>query len=102
MVDVVPEEDQHKELVPHEATDTKGGEILQDDVRQALKRKRPQHYNKQQQLELALAAQEVFEYGEHDLISTNFDEEEKCWIDIRDSDIWKDVTCMKLYRKEQY
>jgi hypothetical protein len=34
MVDVVPKEDQHKELVPHvkenEAANTKGGEILQD------------------------------------------------------------------------
>jgi hypothetical protein len=47
MVDVVSKEDRHKELVPHEATDTKGGEILQDnDVRLALKRKRPQYYDK--------------------------------------------------------
>jgi hypothetical protein len=97
MVDVVPKEDQHKELVPHEATDTKGGEILQDsDVRHALKRKRPQYYDKQQQLELALAIQELFEFGEHDLISTDSDEEEKCWMDTRDNDIWKDLTCMKL------
>jgi len=101
MVDVVPKEDQHKELVPHvkenEVVDAKGGEILQDsDVKQTLKRKRPQYYDKQQQLELVLAAQKLFEFGEHDLISTNFDEEEKCWTDIRDSDIWKDVTCLKL------
>jgi hypothetical protein len=46
MVDVVLEEDQHKELIPHvkknEAIDAKGSEILQDsDVRHALKRKRP-------------------------------------------------------------
>ncbi len=53
MLDVVPEDDQHKELAPHveenEAINTKGGEILKDnDVRQALKRKRPQYYDKQQ------------------------------------------------------
>jgi hypothetical protein len=49
MVDVVPEENQHKELVPHEATYMKGGEILQNnDVRQALKRKSPQYYDKKQ------------------------------------------------------
>jgi hypothetical protein len=49
MVDVALKEDQHKELVPHEATNTKGGEFLQDnDVRQALKRKRPQYYDRQQ------------------------------------------------------
>jgi hypothetical protein len=42
MVDVVLKEDQHKELVPHETTDIKGGEFLQDnDVKQALKKKRP-------------------------------------------------------------
>jgi hypothetical protein len=45
MVDVVSKEDQHKEFVPHEAEDTKGGEILPDnDVRLALKRKKPQYY----------------------------------------------------------
>jgi hypothetical protein len=32
MVDVVTEEDQHKEFVPHEAEDIKGGEILQDNM----------------------------------------------------------------------
>jgi hypothetical protein len=48
MVDVVPEEDQHKELVPQEVVDTKEGEILQDnDVKHALKIKRPQYYDKQ-------------------------------------------------------
>jgi hypothetical protein len=47
-------------------------------------------------LELVLVAQELFEFGEHDLFSTNSNEEEKCWTDTRDSDIWKDITCMKL------
>ncbi len=41
MLDVVPENDQHKELAPHveknEVVDTKGGEILKDnDVRHAF------------------------------------------------------------------
>ncbi len=43
-----------------------------------------------------MAAQELFEFSEHDLIYTKFDEEERCWTDTKDSDIWKDVTCMKL------
>jgi hypothetical protein len=48
MVDVVSEEDQPKELVPHEAKDTKGVQTLQDnDVRLALKRRRPHYYDKQ-------------------------------------------------------
>ncbi len=46
-----------------------------------------------------MAAQELFEFGEHDLSSINSDEEEKCWIDTRDSDIWKDITCMKLLQE---
>jgi hypothetical protein len=47
-------------------------------------------------LELILAIQKLFEFGEHDLISTNFDQEEECGTNTRNSDIWKDVTCMKL------
>jgi hypothetical protein len=50
-------------------------------------------------LELVLAAQELFEYGECDLIYTNSNEDEKCWTDTRDNDIWKDVTCMKLLQE---
>ncbi len=67
-------------------------------MRQALKRKRPQYYDKQQQLELIWATQELFEYGEHDLISTYYDEK-KCWTYTRDNDIWKDITCMKLLQE---
>ncbi len=100
MVDVVSEEDQPKELVPHEAEDIKGGEIMQDDdVRVALKRRRPHYYDKEQQLELVLAAQELFEFGEHDLISTGFEKEDKCGIDTRNNDIWKDVICMNLLQE---
>jgi hypothetical protein len=48
MVDIVSEEDQPKEFVPHEAEDSKGGEILQDnDVKLVLKRKKPHYYDKQ-------------------------------------------------------
>ncbi len=46
-----------------------------------------------------MAAQELFESNEHDLISTDVDEEEKCWTYTRSSDIWKDVTCMKLLQE---
>ncbi len=55
VVDIVSEEDQPKELVPCEAEVAKGGELVQDDdVGMVLKRKRPQYYDRQQQLELAL------------------------------------------------
>jgi hypothetical protein len=47
-------------------------------------------------LELVLVVQELLEFDEHDLVHIDSDEEEKCWMDTRDSDIWKDITCMKL------
>ncbi len=62
MLDVILKDDQQNELAPHVEDNvvayTKGGEIMRDnDVRQALKRRRPQCYDKQQQLELVLATQ---------------------------------------------
>ncbi len=43
-----------------------------------------------------MVVQELLEFDEHDLVHIDSDEEEKCWMDTRDSDIWKDITCMKL------
>jgi len=101
MLDVVQEVDQYKEIASHieeiKVANIKGGEIKKDiDGRQTLKRKILQYYDKQQQLELVLAAQELLECDEHDLVHTDFNGEEKCWMHTRDNDIWKDITCMKL------
>ncbi len=46
-----------------------------------------------------MATPELFESGEHDLISINSDEEEKCWINTKNIDIWKDENCMKLLQE---
>jgi hypothetical protein len=43
-----------------------------------------------------LAIQELSKFGDHDLGHTDFDEEEKCWTNTKDIDIWKDTTCMEL------
>jgi len=51
-------------------------------------------------LELVLVVQELLEFDEHDLVHIDSDEEEKCWMDTRDSDIWKDITCMKLLHED--
>jgi len=97
VVDVVSEEDQPKELVPCEAKVAKGGELMQDDnVGVVLKRRRPQYYDKQQQLELVLATQQLFESGEHDLVPTGSDEEDEWGADIRHRYIWEDVPCLDL------
>jgi len=47
-----------------------------------------------------LVVQELLEFDEHDLVHIDSDEEEKCWMDTRDSDIWKDITCMKLLHED--
>ncbi len=46
-----------------------------------------------------MAAQELFEVGEHDLISIDLDNEDKCWTNMKNNDIWKDVTCMNLLQE---
>jgi hypothetical protein len=101
MLNVVLKANQDKELALHleeiKATNIEGGEILRNtEGKQTLKRKLLQYYDKQQQLELVLIAQKLLEFDDHNLVHTNFDEEEKCWTDTKDIDIWKDVTCMKL------
>ncbi len=65
MVDVVSEDDQPQELIPHGAGDRKGSGIVQSSTaRLVLQRKRPVYYDKQQQLELVLAAQRLMEANE--------------------------------------
>jgi hypothetical protein len=61
-----------------------------------LQRKKPRYYDKQQQLELVLAAQRLLEAGEPELQSADLDEEEECGADSRNSDIWEDINCMEL------
>ncbi len=46
-----------------------------------------------------MATQELFEATEHDLISIDSNNEDKCWTYTRNNDIWKDVTCMDLLQE---
>ncbi len=65
MVDVVSQEEQPKEVVSGEAKAAVGGEPMQDDgERIVVKRRRPQHFDKRQQLDLILEAQELVEFGD--------------------------------------
>jgi len=41
-----------------------------------VKRRRPQYFDKRQQLDLILEAQELAEFGDQELNPTEFDEEE--------------------------
>ncbi|CAK9870105.1 unnamed protein product [Sphagnum jensenii] len=73
---------------------------MQDsNARVVLQRKRPHYYNKQQQLELVLATQQLFESSEHDLNFVDPDKKDECGADSRNNDIWEDVTCMDLLQR---
>ncbi len=71
------------------------------DGKQELKRKIPKYYDMQQQLELVLAAQELFEFGDHELGHADSDEEETYGINTRNVDIWKDTTCLGLLKENK-
>jgi transposase InsO family protein len=64
----------------------------------AVKRKRPQYLNKQQQLELVLAAQELSELGDHGLSPIGSDDEEDCKVKTSCMDIWEDVDYLTLLK----
>jgi hypothetical protein len=63
------------------------GILINTNDKQALKRKIPKYYDRQQQLELVLATQELSEFGDHNLGHIDSNEEEKCWMDTKDIDI---------------
>ncbi len=97
MVDVVSEEDQTKESEPYEAEIARKSEIVQGEgVGVMLKRRKPQCYDRQQQLELVLAAQQLYESGECDLATAGSNEEDEWGASTTHQDIWEDATCMDL------
>jgi len=67
--------------------------------KQALKREITRYYDRQQQLELVLDAQELSEFGDHELGHIEFSEEETREMDTRSIDIWKDATCLGLLKE---
>ncbi len=46
-----------------------------------------------------LAAQELFEFGNHELGHTNSNEQETCGMDTKNIDIWEDIVCIGLLRE---
>jgi hypothetical protein len=97
MVDVVSKEDQAKEFEPYEVEIARKSEIvLGEDVGAMLKKRRPQCYDKQQQLELVLATQQLFESSECDLATAGLDEEDEWGASTTHQDIWEDVACKDL------
>jgi len=64
-----------------------------------VKRRRPQYPNKQQQLDLALATQEMSEFGDQELSPTGSEDEEDHEVKSSYVDIWEDTDCL-MFLKE--
>jgi hypothetical protein len=64
-----------------------------------LKRRRPQYFDKRQQLDLVLAAQELSELGDHELSLTESDDEEDHGVKSSCVDIWEDTDCLTLLKE---
>jgi hypothetical protein len=91
MLDVILEVNQDKEFASNmeeiKMANIEGNEVLRTtNGKQVPKKKLPQYYDKQQQLGLVLATQELLKFDDHDLAHINSNEEEKCWTNIKDID----------------
>jgi len=99
VVDIVSREEQPEEVVSGEAEAAVGGEPMQDDgERIVVKRRRPQYFDKRQQLDLVLEAQELAEFRDQELSPTESDEEEDQEMDAKCIDIWEDVVSLGLLK----
>jgi hypothetical protein len=65
--------------------------------KRVLKEGRAKYYNRQQQLELVLVAQELLEYGEHEEARSGG--EKTCAKDASNTDIWEDEVCLGLLKE---
>jgi len=99
MLDVAAAEDLYEELIPSEELVLTGDEPVQHEEARMMKRRRPQYLNKQQQLDLALAAQEMSEFGDHEMSPTKSDDEEDHGVKLSCVDIWEDANCLTLLRE---
>jgi hypothetical protein len=59
---------------------------------------RTRYYDRQQQLELVLAAQELLECGGHEVGDARSGDEETCAEDSSKTDIWEDEICLGLLK----
>ncbi|CAK9229861.1 unnamed protein product [Sphagnum troendelagicum] len=104
MLDVVTgtshDEENHSHVEDVEGADSEENQNsgpLSD--KQALKKERVQYYDRQQQLELALAAQELSESGVFKFSSIESNDEEDHEMGTRCIDIWEDAICLGLLKE---
>jgi hypothetical protein len=97
MLDVVSEEDPSEESVPDEEAIPMDDEPVQhEEGRTVMKRRRPLYFDKRQQVELILVAQELSEFGDRELSLIGSDDEEDHVAKLSCIDIWEDANCLML------
>jgi hypothetical protein len=96
MLDVAPKEEPSEESIPDEETREMDDGPIQSEEVHMVKRRRPEYFDKRQQVELVLAAQELSELGDHELSPTTFDDEEDRAIKLSCADIWEDPNYLML------
>jgi len=100
MLDIASTEDLSEELIPGEEAVSMSDEPVQHEgARMVLKRRRPQYFDKRQQLDLVLAAQELSELGDHELSPTESNDEEDHGVKLSCVDIWEDTDCLTLLKE---
>ncbi|CAK9193856.1 unnamed protein product [Sphagnum troendelagicum] len=101
MIDIVTATDAIEEATPNtelmgvaedEELEVTGGE-------RRPRKGQGKYYNRQQQLELVLAAQELSDVEGCEINLTIVGEEDKCGVEMRGSDVWQDATCMALLKE---
>jgi hypothetical protein len=100
MLEVHEEEENSEESAPdEEMAPTRDTPVREQEGQVMLKRRRPRYYDRRQQLELVLAAQELSELGDPELSPTELDEEDGSGVKHDCVDIWQDKECLRLIRE---
>jgi hypothetical protein len=69
------------------------------DGKQTLQKGPLRYYGKRQRLELVLAAQELSEFGDHEVDPIGSGKEEDRGVETKGIDIWRDATCLALLKE---
>jgi hypothetical protein len=92
MLEVHEEEESSEKSAPdEEVAPTRDTPVREQEGQVMLKRRRPRYYDRRQQLELVLAAQELSELGDPELSPTEFDKEDGSGVKHDCADIWRSV-----------
>ncbi|CAK9253663.1 unnamed protein product [Sphagnum jensenii] len=100
VLDAESEEEESGESVPDEpVAPTCDVHVTENEEQEMPKRRKTPYYDRKQQLELVLAAQELSELGDPGLNPAKLDEEEERGVKHKCADIWQDEECLRLIRE---